>query len=179
MTLAFRKCVCSSHMFTSALVQLSSHAECHVDQITHLCWCCIPPRVKKIPTSIVTENQGRLPAAEHVGPTSLVIIRTAKSELWWTPCYWYKKALALGLGHNNNNGVQLLEHTRKLVCLIMSSKQWLTLGSGEAVLGPAVRVSVEVQQCVLLLDAEPRHVSLHLFHDRLARNTLVRFWKGQ
>ena len=59
----------------------------------------------------------------------------------------------------------------------MSERSVLTLGSGEAVLGPAVRVSVEVHQCVLLLDAEPRHVRLHLLHDHLARDALVRLCK--
>jgi hypothetical protein len=55
----------------------------------------------------------------------------------------------------------------------------LTLGSWEAILGPAEGPSVLSQQRVLLLNAEPRSRVLSAGHDRVARLTEVGLCKNQ
>lgn len=44
----------------------------------------------------------------------------------------------------------------------------LTLWAGEAVVGPAVGVAIDTQQCVLLLHPEPGMAVLHQVHHLLA-----------
>ena len=50
----------------------------------------------------------------------------------------------------------------------------VTLGAGEAALGPAVRVSVHAQQAVLLLHAEPHAVLLRRLHHFVTADAAVR-----
>lgn len=54
-----------------------------------------------------------------------------------------------------------------------------TLWSWITVLGPAKRVTVKVQQCVLLFDTKPGLRCLRLFHNLGTRHSLVRFWKKE
>jgi len=62
-------------------------------------------------------------------------------------CYWNSWSFKHGLGNNQQH----------------------TLRSWVSVLGPSKRVAVEVKQCVLLFNSEPRVVALGFRHDLYAR----------
>jgi len=53
---------------------------------------------------------------------------------------------------------------------------WVTLGTREAALGPAVRVAVRAQQGVLLLNAEPHTLLLGRLHHFVTADAVVALW---